>query len=49
MSTRLIIGLVLGAITTPAVWIGSGDDRLAIAVAFFFARGIANSIGPLPP
>jgi magnesium transporter len=50
--TGLIIGLLLGAITTaPAVWIGFGDGRLAIAVALapFFAGGFATSIGLLLP
>ena len=49
--TGLIIGLVLGAITVPAVWIGFGDGRLAIAVALalFFAGGVATSIGLLLP
>lgn len=49
--TGLIIGLVLGAITIPAVWVAFGDGRLAIAVALalFVAGGIATSIGLLLP
>jgi magnesium transporter len=51
MRTGLIIGLVLGAITIPAVWIAFGDGRLAIAVALalFFAGGVASTIGLLLP
>jgi magnesium transporter len=49
--TGLIIGLVLGAITIPAVWIAFGDGRLAVAVALalFVAGGVATSIGILLP
>lgn len=51
LRTGLIIGLVLAAVTVPAVWIAFGDGRLALAVALalFFAGGFASSIGLLLP
>ncbi|OGA06043.1 MAG: hypothetical protein A3I00_02795 [Betaproteobacteria bacterium RIFCSPLOWO2_02_FULL_64_12] len=47
LRTGLLIGLVLGAITLPMVWIAFGDVRLAIAVALalFCAGGVATTIG----
>ncbi|MBL8385771.1 MAG: magnesium transporter [Burkholderiales bacterium] len=47
LRTGLIIGLTLGAITLPAVWLVFGDWRLAAAVAgsLVCAGGIATTIG----
>lgn len=47
LRTGLIIGLTLGALTFPAVWLVFGEWRLAAAVAgsLVFAGGIATTIG----
>ncbi len=51
LRTGLIIGLVLGGLTLPAVWLAFGDFRLALAVAgaLFVAGGLATSVGLLLP
>lgn len=51
MRTGLLIGLTLGLITLPVVWLVFGDFRLALAVssALFFAAGVATTIGMLLP
>ena len=51
LRTGLLIGLMLGGITLPVVWLVFGDFRLALAVsaALFFAGGVATTIGVLLP
>jgi magnesium transporter len=51
LRTGLMIGMVLGSITFPAVWLVFGDIRLAAAVAgsVFFAGGMATTIGLFLP
>jgi magnesium transporter len=51
LRTGLLIGLTLGAITFPAVWLAFGDGRLALAVslALLFAGAVATTIGLLLP
>jgi magnesium transporter len=51
LRTGLIIGLVLGGLTLPAVWLAFGDLSLAVAVAsaLFVAGGLATSIGLVLP
>lgn len=51
LRTGLLIGLVLGAITLPAVWLAFGDWQLALAVtvALLAAGGVATSIGLILP
>lgn len=51
LRTGLLIGLVLGGLTFPAVWWAFGEVRLAFAVAgsLFAAGGLAASIGLLLP
>lgn len=51
LRTGLIIGLVLGGLTLPAVWLAFGDLGLAFAVAsaLFVAGGIATTIGLVLP
>lgn len=51
LRTGLLIGLVLGALTFPAVWLVFGDLNLAIAVAgsLVVAGAIATSVGMLLP
>jgi magnesium transporter len=51
LRTGLLIGLILGAITFPAVWLAFGDPRLALAVtlALLFAGGVATTIGLFLP
>jgi len=47
LRTGLIIGLVLGGLTFPAVWLAFGDAQLAFAVSItlFVAGGLATTIG----
>ena len=47
LRTGVLIGLVLGGITFPAVWLAFGDPRLALAVAgaLVVAGGLASTIG----
>lgn len=49
--TGILIGLVMGGLTFPAVWLGFGDVRLALAVAgaLICAGAIATSVGLLLP
>ena len=49
--TGILIGLVLGALTFPGVWLAFGDLNLALAVAsaLVVAGGIATTIGLLLP
>lgn len=49
--TGLLIGLVLGAITFPGIWLAFGDARLAaaVALALFCAGGVATTVGLLLP
>jgi magnesium transporter len=49
--TGVLIGLVLGALTFPGVWLAFGDFDLALAVAsaLVVAGGIATTIGLLLP
>lgn len=51
LRTGLIIGLVLGGITLPAVWLAFMDFRLAFAVsgALVVAGGLATTVGLLLP
>lgn len=51
IQTGFLIGLILGAISWPAVWWAYGDGPLALAVALaiFMAGGMATSIGILLP
>lgn len=51
LRTGLLIGLTLGLITLPAVWLVFGDFRLAaaVALALFCAGGVATTIGLLLP
>lgn len=51
LRTGLLIGLVLGAVTLPIVWVAFGDLRLATAVAaaLFCAGGVATTIGLVLP
>ena len=51
LRTGLLIGLTLGAVTFPLVWLTFGDMRLAFGVAFalFCAGGVATSIGLVLP
>jgi len=51
LRTGLLIGLVLGVITLPAVWLAFGDWHLALAVtvALLAAGGVATTIGLLLP
>lgn len=49
--TGILIGLVLGGLTLPAVWLAFGDIRLALAVAsaLVVAGSIATTIGLFLP
>ncbi len=49
--TGILIGLVLGALTLPGVWLAFGDLNLALAVAsaLVVAGGIATTIGLFLP
>lgn len=51
LRTGLLIGLTLGAVTFPLVWLTFGDMHLAFGVAFalFCAGGVATTIGLLLP
>lgn len=51
MRTGLLIGLALGAMTFPAVWLTFGELRLATAVsgALLVSGGLATSLGLLLP
>ncbi|MDO8812862.1 MAG: magnesium transporter [Gallionella sp.] len=51
LRTGLMIGLILGAVTFPLVWLIFGDLRLAsgVALALFCAGGVATTIGLLLP
>ena len=51
LRTGLIIGVVLGGLTFPAVWLAFSDVQLAFAVsiALFVAGGLATSIGLILP
>jgi magnesium transporter len=51
LKAGLLIGLILGAATIPAVWLVFADISLALAVALalFFAGGVATTIGLLLP
>jgi magnesium transporter len=51
LKAGLLIGLILGAVTFPAVWIVFGDLQLALAVALalLLAGGVATSIGLFLP
>lgn len=51
LRTGLLIGLVLGGLTLPAVWLVFGELQLALAVAasLVAAGGIATTIGLLLP
>ena len=51
LRTGLLIGLALGSLTFPAVWLAFGDARLAAAVSgtLLVAGGIATSVGLLLP
>lgn len=51
LRTGLLIGLALGAITFPMVWLAFGDMHLGAAVAFalFCASAVATTIGLLLP
>jgi magnesium transporter len=51
LRTGLLIGLVLGALTFPAVLLAFGDPRLALAVALALvaAGAVATSVGLLLP
>lgn len=51
LATGLLIGGCLGLLIFPAVWLGFGDARLALAVTLtvVFAGGCATSIGLILP
>lgn len=51
LRTGLIIGLVLGGLTWPAVWLAFGDIRLAFAVAgaLLVAGALATTVGLVLP
>ena len=51
LRTGLLIGLILGLITAPCVWLAFGDPRLALAigVALFAAGGVATTVGLMLP
>jgi magnesium transporter len=51
LRTGVLIGLFLGALILPLVWIAFGDPRLAAAVALsvVFAGAVATSIGLMLP
>ena len=51
LRTGLLVGLALGAVTFPLVWLIFGDLRLAsgVALALFCAGGVATTIGLLLP
>jgi magnesium transporter len=51
LKAGLLIGLILGGATVPLVWLVFADMHLALAVALalFFAGGVATSIGLLLP
>jgi magnesium transporter len=51
LKAGLLIGLILGGATVPLVWLVFADMSLALAVALalFFAGGVATSIGLLLP
>ena len=51
LRTGLIIGLTLGALTFPVIWLIFGDVRLALAVslALLTAGSVATTIGFLFP
>ncbi len=51
LRTGLIIGMVLGGLTFPVVWLAFGEARLAFAVsgALFAAGGVATTVGLLLP
>jgi magnesium transporter len=51
LDAGLLIGLTLGMLTFPAVWIAFGDLRLALAVALslIIAGGVATTIGLFLP
>lgn len=51
LRTGLMIGLIMGVITLPCVWLAFGDPSLAVAVAvaLFSAGGVATTVGLLLP
>lgn len=51
LRTGLLIGLALGVLTFPAVWLAFGDLRLAAAVtlALLCAGGVASTVGLVLP
>lgn len=51
LRTGMLMGLILGALAVPAVWLAFGDPSLAVAVggALFAAGTIATTIGLLLP
>ncbi|HET7688044.1 MAG TPA: magnesium transporter [Candidatus Macondimonas sp.] len=51
LRTGLLIGLIMGVITFPCVWLAFGDPSLAlaVAVALFAAGGMATTVGLLLP
>ena len=51
LRTGLLIGLIMGVITFPCVWLAFGDPSLAaaVAVALFAAGGVATTVGLLLP
>lgn len=51
LQVGLLIGLILGGVIFPVVWLVFGDVRLAVAVALalFAAGGVATSIGLFLP
>jgi len=51
LRTGLLIGMTLGAITLPMVWLMFGDLRLAagVAIALLCAGGVATTVGLLLP
>jgi magnesium transporter len=51
LRTGVLMGLVLAALALPAVWLGFGDGRLALAVAgaLLAAGAVATTVGLLLP
>jgi magnesium transporter len=51
LRTGLLIGVVLGALSFPAIWLVLGDPRLAlsVALALLIAGAMATAIGLLLP
>lgn len=49
--TGILIGLVMGGLTLPGVWLAYGDFKLAVAVsgALVVAGGIASTVGLMLP